>query len=258
MLHIKHKTENTHKKAFAVEVFIGMMLFSIFHTAFTQASDITADNIINLVNKARVDVNAAVLVKNDLLEKAAQKKAQDMIDNNYFAHVSPEGKSPWFWIEKTGYDYQYAGENLAINYTNAKDEHNAWMESPSHRKNILNSDYQEIGVAVREGTINGHKTIVAVQMFGAKNIENSVSPVVSTNPQQATVAGAFENKNNLIGKKMSKIDFDLFYQTNKQTLNGWLIAFGIALTVVFVDIAALIHKRHAQLLILHTVRNRQS
>ena len=56
-----------------------------------------------------------MLAKSDMLQEAAEKKAQDMIENNYFAHTSPQGKTPWHWVEESGYDYRYAGENLAIN-----------------------------------------------------------------------------------------------------------------------------------------------
>ena len=61
-------------------------------------------------------------------------KAQDMATLGYFAHVSPDGKTPWYWIEKVGYDYQYAGENLAINFSDSKDVTNAWMASPLHKE----------------------------------------------------------------------------------------------------------------------------
>ncbi|KKQ53641.1 MAG: hypothetical protein US70_C0001G0045 [Parcubacteria group bacterium GW2011_GWD2_38_11] len=262
MLHINKKIDNTRKKGFAAEVFVAVAMFSVFNIAITQASDITAENVINLVNNARVSANVAVLTKNDLLQKAAQDKAQDMISNNYFAHISPSGKSPWLWIENASYDYHYAGENLAINYTNAEDQQIAWMNSPLHRKNILNSDYQEIGVAVKQGVIDGHKTIVAVQMFGTKLPQKSIATVVSNTPkQESSVAGAGVVsllQNNSAEKISNKIDLNEIYQNNKPTLFGWLAVFGIAFLIIIVDVAALIHKKHNQLFILHDVRNRHA
>ena len=89
-----------------------------------------------------------------------------MIKNDYFAHTSPQGISPWYWYDKDNYDYKYAGENLAINFLKAEDQQKAWMDSPTHRKNIFNPNYQEIGVAVAAGEINNQTAIITVQEFG--------------------------------------------------------------------------------------------
>lgn len=262
MLHITKKTENTHKKTFAAEVFMSLMFFSVFHVAATQASDITADTVIKLVNKARESANEAVLAKNDLLQKAAQNKAQDMIDNNYFAHISPEGKSPWLWIENTGYDYRYAGENLAINYTNAEEQQQAWMDSPLHRKNILNPDYQEIGVAVKQGVIDGHQTTIAVQMFGTRVPEAPAVNVAAAKPEsKPSVAGADSaslGQNISAAKFSGKAELSALYKDNKPAFIGWLAAFAIAIIIFIIDVSALIHKKHSQLFVLKETRNRHA
>lgn len=261
MSYFAKKTEKPHLKAFRAEIFISLALMGVFAASSVRADDITAGTIIELVNEARKAANVEVLAKNSSLQQAAQAKAQDMIEHDYFAHVSPAGKSPWFWLENAGYDYRFAGENLAINYTDAKQQQQAWMESPLHRKNILNPDYQEIGVAVKRGMIDGHQTTVAVQMFGAKlpqvaaaNTDVKVKPVLS-----ATVAGAdaMTIKPTVKAQKPSgKLDLNVFYQNNRLSLNGWLAAFGFAVMVVAIDVAALIHKKHAQLFILRDARNR--
>jgi hypothetical protein len=260
MLHINKKNENTHKKAFAVEVFMGFMLLSIFSTSLVQASDITANMVIKLTNEARKSANVMALVKNDLLQKAAERKAQDMIDNDYFAHVSPQGKTPWNWIQDAGYDYQYAGENLAINFTNAEDEQKAWMESPLHKKNILNPDYEEIGVAVREGIIDGNKTIVTVQEFGKKmpKVAKAINTPEDAKPK-VTVAGiAVSTPMQVEGlqKKSATLDLKAFYQANKPTIIVWYGALALALLVIVIDVAAIFHKKHEQIFILHDVRNK--
>jgi hypothetical protein len=69
-------------------------------------------------------------------------------------------------MKEEGYAYKAAGENLAINFTDAKEQQSAWMESKTHRANILNANYREIGVAVVEGKIDGQHSIVTVQLFG--------------------------------------------------------------------------------------------
>ncbi|HEX7586264.1 MAG TPA: CAP domain-containing protein [Patescibacteria group bacterium] len=160
-------SKNTNKisRIAVLAVFIG--IFAVFYFSYAIASSITANNIIKLVNDARSKEGLKTLQENPKLSAAASAKAEDMLKNDYFAHNSPAGKTPWYWIEKTGYNYKYAGENLAMNFTGAEEEQKAWMKSESHRKNILNSNYQEIGVAVAEGKIDGASTIVAVQMFGS-------------------------------------------------------------------------------------------
>jgi uncharacterized protein YkwD len=130
------------------------------------ASDITAEKVIELVSIERQKKNLAMLSSNEILSKVARDKAKDMIEKNYFAHTSPEGKTPWSWFQKESYDYRYAGENLAINFTSAEKQMDAWMESETHKKNILSDKFSEIGVAVAAGKINGQEAIVTVQEFG--------------------------------------------------------------------------------------------
>jgi hypothetical protein len=130
------------------------------------AKEINIANVLELVNEARQKNGVATLDENQKLDKIAADKLEDMVKNNYFAHTSPKGVNPWFWYEKNSYDYKYAGENLAINFMRAEDQQDAWMKSPTHRKNILNPNYQEIGVAVGAGEVNGQLGIIAVQEFG--------------------------------------------------------------------------------------------
>ena len=96
---------------------------------------------------------------------AAEAKAEDMLKNDYFAHTSPEGRTPWHWLKKAGYSYKYAGENLATNYTDAKDQEKAWMKSKTHRENILNKNYREAGIAIVDGKIDGQSSLVTVVFF---------------------------------------------------------------------------------------------
>jgi uncharacterized protein YkwD len=142
------------------------IFFSCF--SFVYASEISRENIINLVNQSRTENQVGGLEENQSLDKAAEDKLGDMFKNNYFAHASPGGVSPWSWFEKNGYDYKYAGENLALGFSSVESEHKAWMESPTHKKNILNPNFKEIGVAVGKGMINNNLVTVAVQEFGSR------------------------------------------------------------------------------------------
>lgn len=144
---------------------IGFLSSFIFvFTAF--ASGIASTDVIALANSARAKDGLAPLSENQKLSEAARNKAEDMLKNDYFAHTSPKGVTPWAWIKQEGYQYKAAGENLAINFTDAKEQHSAWMKSASHRANILNSQYQEIGVAVVKGKIDGKESVVTVEFFG--------------------------------------------------------------------------------------------
>jgi len=157
------------KKILSLALLIGgLFLGSFANSQIVWAKEITAENVINLVNKERELRKLEILKENGQLFEAAREKSEDMINNNYFAHTSPSGLTPWHWVEKNGYDYIYAGENLAINFSSAENQHKAWMESLEHRKNIINPNYEEIGVAVKKGNINGKEAVITVQIFGAR------------------------------------------------------------------------------------------
>lgn len=144
----------------------------------TIASDITAEKVFELTDESRDQTGEGPLILNSKLVRAANKKADDMITNNYFSHTSPEGVTPWKWIDAESYDYNYAGENLAMDFQSAEKMEDAWMASPTHRANILNSKYKEIGVAVKLGNLNGHQTILAVVMFGSGD-KNAQLPAIN-------------------------------------------------------------------------------
>ncbi len=180
-------------------IFISLVLtnFSYVHAAFP------ADSIVELTNSARGKNGLGALSTNSNLSSAAYSKANDMLEKDYFSHTSPTGTTPWDFISGAGYSYIYAGENLAIGYSDVNELFNAWMDSPTHRENILNSKFREIGVAVVSGEYQGSETIVVVQEFGAQdgnpqsqvaseqvsgNPENTNSPAVTLNTDQADQA----------------------------------------------------------------------
>ena len=139
-------------------------------------ANISAQAILNLTNKTRALYNLPPVAENSLLDKAAQEKAEDMIQHGYFGHFSPSGVSPWHWIKDAGYNYHYAGENLALNFIDSDAVMRAWLNSPSHRANLLSSHYKNIGIAVGSGDVygDGVKRTFVVQVFG--------SPLLTTTP----------------------------------------------------------------------------
>ena len=145
---------------------IALLAWGPIAPAFSSA--ITEPNIINLTNQSRVQYGEAALTENSELDKAAQAKADDMLARGYFAHVTPDGRTPWSFITAAGYNYLMAGENLAVNFTEAEDVETAWMNSPGHRANILNKDFVEIGIGVSQGQYEGHNAIFVVQELGTR------------------------------------------------------------------------------------------
>lgn len=198
------------RKLIAVSLFGSfILLFSVFNIA--SASEINRSAIISLVNQSRTENNLKPLAENQQLDRAAEEKLADMFRNNYFAHTSPSGVTPWFWVEKNGYDYQYAGENLALGFTSVENEHNAWMKSPTHRKNIINPNYKEIGVAVGSGKINGGTVILAVQAFGA------LAEYPADIKKENTIS---DDKSKELLEKIKKEGAGIVLNTEDSSLNG--------------------------------------
>jgi hypothetical protein len=141
---------------------------AVFPSILGYASQIPPEQIISLTNSQRQAKGLSVLRLDPELSKAAAQKAADMFAKDYWAHVSPTGTQPWYFISQVGYNYRYAGENLARDFSDPQSVVNAWMNSPSHRDNLLSSHYQDIGVAVVDGTLGGKETTLVVQMFGTR------------------------------------------------------------------------------------------
>lgn len=132
------------------------------------ATNITASELYQLVNEERAQQGLPALVRNSKLEQAAFKKAQDMFAKNYWAHYAPDGSTtPWQFILATGYNYKYAGENLAKDFNTSTSVVTAWMASASHRANLVSTNYKDIGVVAVNGTLLGEETTLVVQMLGS-------------------------------------------------------------------------------------------
>lgn len=201
----------THQKAHLLSwegLLIYILLFILLQVSFSIvgyskpgilgiSSNIDQKRVIELTNKEREKKGFSDLVENDALDKAAQAKAQNMFSENYWAHFAPSGKTPWDFILASGYHFTYAGENLAKNFYAADDVVSAWMNSTTHRANLLNPSYKDIGIAVVEGVLNGQKTTLVVQEFGTT--ENVTSrPVADIQGKQIQVPLADLNKPQLI------------------------------------------------------------
>ena len=177
----QNKDNNHHPKAWlgpSVAALVFLIVFSFFasitHRVIISRTGYLADVLprvlVDLTNNNRLASNLGGLKTNPMLEEAARRKAADMAEKSYFAHYSPEGLSPWYFIQSVNYDFIYAGENLAVFFSDSEDVVDAWMDSPGHRENILNQNFTEIGIATSKGYYKGEETIFVVQMFGKPNV----------------------------------------------------------------------------------------
>ena len=146
---------------------LGLFLMRAGGLQILGVAKFTTSEIIEMTNAKRAENGLAPLAFNEKLSAAASEKANDIYANNYWAHNSPSGKTPWDFITAVDYQYIFAGENLARDFTDADSVVRAWMDSSSHRSNLLDKNFKEIGVAVASGKLGGREGTLVVQMFGA-------------------------------------------------------------------------------------------
>jgi hypothetical protein len=196
---IPHK--DTHKKAHLITwhaMAVYLLLFIIMQSAFSiigfshpgvlgTTSSISIQQIIALTNQERQKEGLSPLSENTNLDQAAASKAANMFTENYWAHFAPSGKSPWDFISSSGYKFTFAGENLAKSFTSADDVVKAWMNSPLHKKNIMDPRFRDIGIAVEDGILDGNRTTLVVQMFGTTPSQFASAPQSAPKPLAAAI-----------------------------------------------------------------------
>ena len=149
------------------------------------SKELKSEKIIEATNTARIENNLIALKVDEMLNQASQNKVEDMFEKQYFEHIGPDGRNVINWANDSGYEYISIGENLALgNFEDEEDLLRAWLESPGHRENILNTGFTEIGVAAKQGFFEGKKTWLAVQIFAR--------------PSSDCLKPNAENKNNII------------------------------------------------------------
>lgn len=107
--------------------------------------DITS--LYNLTNVERTKANLVPLTLDPNLNASALEKCNDMVKNDYWDHYSPSGVDPWYFISKHS-GYESAGENLANNFDSSEETVQAWMNSPSHKENIIKQVYTNVGFGI--------------------------------------------------------------------------------------------------------------
>ena len=149
-------------------------------------NNITVEQLVTITNKKRAEAGLSPLKLDPNLSQAAALKAGDMFAKDYWAHNSPDGITPWVFIKQSGYNYAYAGENLARGFNSAEDVMNAWMASPKHKENILFKNYNDVGFYIGVGKLKGEETILVVEEFGNQGIRT----IAGNNPNQSVATSS--------------------------------------------------------------------
>ncbi len=177
-----HTTNNQKARLLHVEGFLALVGIILASSVFVHAlsgeilnlpavlgftSSITADQTVTETNALRASKGLTLLTVDKKLVDAALAKGNNMCQEQYWAHFSPSGTSPWSFMKNAGYSYSVAGENLARDFADTKSMVAAWVASPTHNANLIHPRYTNIGVAVVYCKLLGSDTALVVQMFGS-------------------------------------------------------------------------------------------
>jgi len=178
---------------------IQLVLILLILTAFSASlltptqpasgDSITSEGLLEKINEERKNRNIPLLLTDGRLGVAAGQKSSDMLERDYFDHVDPDGNYVWPLISNAGYKpYALLGENLAIDFNSESGIVKAWLNSPSHRDNLLNSNFADQGLSAKYGDFNGRYTAVVTSLFGrlvsyTKPEPASEPPLPATQPE---------------------------------------------------------------------------
>lgn len=157
------------------------------------------EKIISFTNFYRIEEKGLELKENEILNKAAEQKLNDMFEKQYFEHISPDGTDASAIVKSLGYQYLKVGENLALgNFKDEKELVDGWMGSPGHKANILNPAFLEIGVAAKKDLFEGRELFIAVQIFA--------SPLSECSIPDESLKREIEQKQTILDNLQSDID----------------------------------------------------
>lgn len=189
------------------------------------AANISREEVIRLTNQKRAENGLPPLKENETLDAQAQEKGKHMLEYDYWAHVGPDGTEPWFFFKQGGYQYRYAGENLARDFSDATSAVDAWMASPSHRENILSEKYKDIGIGVIDGDLGGVDTTIIVQFLGTRIADTTPPEPLAEKPAADAIALVTSNPSE--SPKPAEIA-----GTNRSTISPFLTTKTVSLAVV--------------------------
>lgn len=159
-----------------------ILITNIFIATDISAQDygsVTSESLVDLHNEKRQEAGLSPLSFNEQLTLSAQNKAIAMLQEDCWDHFCPNGKAPWEFMNEANYLYDYAGENLAEGFFSIDTVMTAWLNSPTHRENILREEYKDIGIGFAQGSFQGKEgNLVIVVHFGSTS-----TPIVANNDQ---------------------------------------------------------------------------
>lgn len=189
----KHTTHHIHAMRI---ILLGMLLIAVSivridahamptltkPSVLAYATSMSRSDLFAAANASRAANGLGPFTLNGQLNNSAQAKAQHMADNNYWAHVAPDGTQPWYFFEAAGYDYIRAGENLAYGFSTSYATNDGWMNSPSHRANVL-GDYVDVGFGiVNSPSFQGGENTIVVAHYGTQASYTSPAPAPAPAP----------------------------------------------------------------------------
>ena len=154
----------------------------------SYATEMSAGALLAATNVQRANNGAASLTTNSQLNSAAQAKANDMVARNYWSHNTPDGQEPWVFIQNAGYKYSKAGENLAYGFATSSDTVTGWMNSATHKANLLDTAFTEVGFGIANSSSfnsSGEETVV-VAMYGKPQVLAAESSAPAPAPAKKT------------------------------------------------------------------------
>jgi hypothetical protein len=162
------------KKKFLAVMAVGILIFNLVVPVNINAAAadqvLNSNNLVNKHNNERLKNGLSKIKINQQLTLSAQNKANDMLRNNCWSHYCPDGRSPWEYFKDVEYDYIFAGENLAEGFYTIDTVMSAWMNSPTHKENILRDKYTEVGFGFAYGNFqNNTDNLIVVVHFGTQS-----------------------------------------------------------------------------------------
>lgn len=153
------------------------------------ATSMSSSGLLNETNAQRGSNGVGTLGINGQLAAAAQAKANDMAARNYWSHDTPEGNPPWIFVTAQGYVYQKLGENLAAGFTSESATVAGWMASPSHRENLLDPVFSDVGFGFANNenytSAGGGPMTIVVAFYGKPPTAAAPAAPVAASPPAA-------------------------------------------------------------------------
>lgn len=231
----------------------GLRLPTGHQATLAYATEMSQSSLLRSTNEQREAFKKPILTLNNQLSAAAQAKANDMASRNYWSHNTPDGNEPWIFVDQAGYKYQKAGENLAYGFSTSNQVVVGWMNSSTHKANLLDNSFSDVGFGFANANDfqqNGKETVV-VAMYG-RPVDDFTNLATLPNQPPTAPETLYASINSSPGRQITRI------QALTEGRAPWaLFAVGIlsgaAITAMFINHGLRFRRfiKHGEMLILH-------